>query len=170
MAYEKHTWETGETITAEKLNNLEDGVKNIVDKGLSSRVVTITAEDFVACADENNIVNEWDLFEHAVKRHIGLVSNGGNGLYLMIYDCHCDTSMNSNWWHSYPVSLIDVYFMGQDTSANMGISSYLVFGGVMQMTSKASDLPQYAPATTISGTTYQIIPISGTYTSWKLAE
>ena len=26
MAYEKHTWETGETITAEKLNNLEDGI------------------------------------------------------------------------------------------------------------------------------------------------
>lgn len=26
MSYEKHTWETGETITAEKLNNLEDGV------------------------------------------------------------------------------------------------------------------------------------------------
>ena len=25
MAYEKHTWETGEVITAEKLNNLEDG-------------------------------------------------------------------------------------------------------------------------------------------------
>ena len=24
MAYEKHTWETGETITAEKLNNLEN--------------------------------------------------------------------------------------------------------------------------------------------------
>ena len=26
MSYEKHTWETGEIITAEKLNNLEDGV------------------------------------------------------------------------------------------------------------------------------------------------
>lgn len=26
MSYEKHTWETGETITAEKLNNLEDGI------------------------------------------------------------------------------------------------------------------------------------------------
>lgn len=25
MAYEKHSWETGELITAEKLNNLEDG-------------------------------------------------------------------------------------------------------------------------------------------------
>ena len=28
MAYEKHTWETGEVITAEKLNNLEDGCGN----------------------------------------------------------------------------------------------------------------------------------------------
>ena len=26
MSYEKHTWQTGETITAEKLNNLEDGI------------------------------------------------------------------------------------------------------------------------------------------------
>lgn len=26
MSYEKHTWETGETITAEKLNHIEDGV------------------------------------------------------------------------------------------------------------------------------------------------
>ena len=31
MAYEKHTWETGETITAEKLNNLEDGVASAGD-------------------------------------------------------------------------------------------------------------------------------------------
>ena len=28
MSYNKHTWETGETITAEKLNNIEDGVEN----------------------------------------------------------------------------------------------------------------------------------------------
>lgn len=32
MPYEKHTWQTGETITAEKLNNIEDGVENS-DKG-----------------------------------------------------------------------------------------------------------------------------------------
>ena len=168
MAYEKHTWETGETITAEKLNNLEDGVKNIVDKGLSPRVVTITAEDFVACADENNIVNEWDLFEHAIKRHIGIISDGG-GLYLMIYDCHFNSTNNSSW-HSYPVSLASVYFMGQDTSASMGIAYYLIFSGIVQATSKASDLPQNAPATTINETTYQIIPISGTYTPWKPVE
>lgn len=28
MSYEKHTWETGETITAEKLNNIENGIEN----------------------------------------------------------------------------------------------------------------------------------------------
>lgn len=28
MPYEKHTWQTGETITAEKLNNLENGVES----------------------------------------------------------------------------------------------------------------------------------------------
>ena len=31
MAYEKHTWETGETITAEKLNNLEDGIQEVAE-------------------------------------------------------------------------------------------------------------------------------------------
>ena len=31
MSYNKHTWETGETITAEKLNNLEDGIDDISD-------------------------------------------------------------------------------------------------------------------------------------------
>lgn len=29
MAYEKHTWETGEVITAEKLNHMEDGVGEV---------------------------------------------------------------------------------------------------------------------------------------------
>ena len=33
MSYETHTWESGETITAEKLNNLEDGVQEALDGG-----------------------------------------------------------------------------------------------------------------------------------------
>lgn len=28
MAYEKHTWECGEPITADKLNNIEDGISD----------------------------------------------------------------------------------------------------------------------------------------------
>lgn len=27
MSYEKHTWQTGEIITADKLNNMEDGIE-----------------------------------------------------------------------------------------------------------------------------------------------
>ena len=33
MSYEKHTWETGETITAEKLNNIEQGMANVSTEG-----------------------------------------------------------------------------------------------------------------------------------------
>lgn len=29
MAYQKHTWENGELITHDKLNNIEDGITNI---------------------------------------------------------------------------------------------------------------------------------------------
>lgn len=28
MSYEKQTWETGEIITAEKLNHMENGIEN----------------------------------------------------------------------------------------------------------------------------------------------
>lgn len=39
MAYEKHIWETGEVITAEKLNHIEDGVGS----GFSS--ISITSDE-----------------------------------------------------------------------------------------------------------------------------
>ena len=40
MSYEKHTWETGETITADKLNNLENGVAS---SGSGSGIFEIVA-------------------------------------------------------------------------------------------------------------------------------
>lgn len=33
MAYEKQTWECGETITAEKLNHIEDGIASASSGG-----------------------------------------------------------------------------------------------------------------------------------------
>ena len=45
MSYEKTVWNTGDTITAEKLNHLEDGVEAVDDKD----VVTYT--EFSAGAD-----------------------------------------------------------------------------------------------------------------------
>lgn len=42
MSYEKHTWETGETITAEKLNNIEDGIASA--SGGDSRVFYVNIQ------------------------------------------------------------------------------------------------------------------------------
>lgn len=41
MSYEKHTWETGETITAEKMNNLEDGVASKDQSGEKTTILSI---------------------------------------------------------------------------------------------------------------------------------
>lgn len=60
MSYEKHTWETGEVITAEKLNNIEDGI----GEGKSSDIfiVKFTKNGNTYTADKtynevNNAVN-----------------------------------------------------------------------------------------------------------------
>ena len=37
MSYEKHTWESGETITAEKLNHIEDGIADLHKEGSSDQ-------------------------------------------------------------------------------------------------------------------------------------
>ena len=39
MSYEKTTWQTGDVVTAEKLNKLEDGVQN------ATELPSVTAED-----------------------------------------------------------------------------------------------------------------------------
>ena len=31
MAYERHEWQCGETVTADKMNNLEDGIEEALD-------------------------------------------------------------------------------------------------------------------------------------------
>ena len=68
MSYEKHTWETGETITAEKLNNLENGVASfsggimiinaVAAKNGSSYIVTAdkTYEDVMAAYNEGKMI------------------------------------------------------------------------------------------------------------------
>lgn len=33
MSYEKQTWECGETITADKLNHMEEGIENASSSG-----------------------------------------------------------------------------------------------------------------------------------------
>lgn len=47
MSYEKETWATGDTITAAKLNNMEDGIANV-----DPFIITITEEGVIASTDK----------------------------------------------------------------------------------------------------------------------
>ena len=49
MAYEKQTWTTGEVITAEKLNHMEDGIKDNENKD------TIEVTFFTHCNNDSSI-------------------------------------------------------------------------------------------------------------------
>lgn len=59
MSYETHTWESGETITAEKLNHIEDGIAECCSGGdvgyeCTSEWVTLTDESVTTVADEDS--------------------------------------------------------------------------------------------------------------------
>lgn len=163
MTYTPKTWECGETITAEDLNHMEQGIADgqTAVSSLPQRIVSVTAEDLIACADGDNVVNEFDILEHAIKRHIGVIPKG-DGNYFVAYDFSFNSSWNMISKYSFPLSIVYVYFMGADTSANMGLNLIFTFDGVVENVSKASALPQNPPTATIGGVTYSIIPLNGT--------
>lgn len=50
MAYEKQTWECGETITAEKLNHIEDGIESASSGGGTAPLI-IRADHLEDCPE-----------------------------------------------------------------------------------------------------------------------
>lgn len=63
MAYEKQTWECGETITAEKLNHIEDGIANASSGRGTLRVKIDRVEDGVTYYDHT-----WQEVHDALER------------------------------------------------------------------------------------------------------
>lgn len=60
MAYTKHTWENGEVITAEKLNNLEEGIGyDVVEEVLFEEEVTTTQPSGAPFATGNIIYSDF---------------------------------------------------------------------------------------------------------------
>lgn len=53
MSYTPTTWQTGDTITAEKLNNMESGIENANNPFVVT--LTPTAEDFSGTMDKTNV-------------------------------------------------------------------------------------------------------------------
>lgn len=65
MSYDKHTWATGEVITKEKLNNIEDGIanagsgggmKSVISNGNKSENSFISNSDFPTFNDLKNYI------------------------------------------------------------------------------------------------------------------
>lgn len=56
MSYEKTNWQTGDTITADKLNNIESGIENL-DGRKTMEVVDLT------CIKDSKFVSGWGLEE-----------------------------------------------------------------------------------------------------------
>ena len=82
MAYEKQTWQTGDVITQEKLNHMEDG---IAGAGGGSVLVVNTNEDL----STNSIVLDktWAEIQEAVVSHGVVVHKtllGGDEIYTPV--------------------------------------------------------------------------------------
>ena len=77
MAYEKQTWVTGETITEEKLNHMEDGIE-----AAGGSAITIEFE-------EGQMTPTMEQVETAFKAGIPVIvhenSEWGNDYYLVVY-------------------------------------------------------------------------------------
>lgn len=87
MAYEKQTWTTGEVITAEKLNHMEDGIAGAGGSTIEPITITITynsdTETYTANKTYNDFEVEWancsdELFASSVPCTITYVDEGAD--------------------------------------------------------------------------------------------
>lgn len=88
MDYTIHTWTSGETVTAEKLNNIENGIKEINSKNLIVQCLYTnydeTSSEFFAYFDTtlNDIINAFT----SGKNVIFNINNGSPILIELYYN------------------------------------------------------------------------------------
>lgn len=75
MAYEKQTWATGDTITAEKLNHMEDGI----GAGGGSFVITFTENNESYTADKTTTE-----CAEAVTSGMDIIAKLGSEIYRLV--------------------------------------------------------------------------------------
>lgn len=82
MAYVKTTWQTGDVITAEKLNNMEAGISRfeIIDAVLNEDdnfVIQMSFADLKSLIDSGKVV------------FVSFLTTGGTGLVLGVTESNC---------------------------------------------------------------------------------
>lgn len=97
MPYEKHTWTTGETITATKLNNIEDG---IAGGGGGLPYFEVTTTNFPS---SNNLVGYFNIYKKNGNTYepVSSLTSYSSSLYV-------DGNVTSRWVGLYmPIPHID---------------------------------------------------------------
>ena len=151
-----------------KVLGVDGGEYKLVEQGKGAvRIVEVTTDDIVAAADASNKATWADILANAIRRNVGVVSSSeGGGAYLittsadnkqifsnpMVY--YTDGQKNVNWMFH-----MLVYWMGNDTSAPMGITSITDLSAIEYLgtISNSADKTQ---STTINGTRYTITALS----------
>lgn len=98
MAYDKYTWQTGEVITQEKLNHMEDGIEDAYELPA------------VSASDNGKVLG-------VENGQFGLVNGGGGSDGIIVVDMSGTTLSDSDW------DLLqseDVYNSNTPTFANFG--------------------------------------------------
>ena len=85
MSYEKQTWQNGDTITAEKLNHMEDGINN------SSQLMVVGSKD-----DGTQLNKTWkQIRDHLLSGGIVVSSGGSSSNVTSDIVTICQNIMNS---------------------------------------------------------------------------
>lgn len=126
MNYETHTWENGETITAEKLNHIEDGIAEGSDKGYEcTETKAVLTEESVDVESEMQGVYVGRLqfvFTNIPSETLSITFNG------VKYDCN-------------RISAGDGYAYGGygEFGPDFSIYPFIIFVGVSELTQLATE-------------------------------
>lgn len=95
MAYEKQEWKCGDTVTADKLNHMEDGIESANSGGGSTPlIVTFTQEEEpcpggTSARTKKTYSHSWkeihDSLENGIPAYIKMTSQQGDGI-MTIFD------------------------------------------------------------------------------------
>lgn len=104
MAYERTNWQTGDIITAEKLNNMENALNNNINEGYAARGIVTIDQSTVALVSGFTIA---DLASEYIP-HFIVATNPQALLSGQIYMCYkVSDSRNSGDKNMYFYTIID---------------------------------------------------------------
>ena len=88
MSYNEYTWQTGETITAEKLNNLEGGVQEALSSSSGSvEVIKLGEYNGTIGASDPGVINASPYPYNTVAVKLKEIIDGGKKIVNIVCDC-----------------------------------------------------------------------------------